>query len=90
MLTQILYTLDADGNVVETTRSVRLPAATGTGSLRPVSGGASAQVDYGGSYFDAANRLIDSVDMGNNSGSVWTNTGRRHAIQHGFAYDLRL
>ena len=32
-------------------------------------------MDYSGSYFDAANRLIDAVDMADNGGSPWTNTG---------------
>ena len=75
VLTQTEYGYDADGNVIETTTSDRLSTASGTGPLAPASGGASAQVDYSGSYFDAANRLIDAVDMGNNGGSPWTNTG---------------
>jgi len=66
------YAHDANGNVVLTTRAQRWPDATGTGALGDHDTQPHARVSYTGSYYDRADRLLASVDVGTNGNSVWT------------------
>jgi RHS repeat-associated protein len=78
VLNQTQYTYDADGNVIMATTRQRFDDASTTskGSLgTPTStGSAHARVSYLLSYYDAANRLIETVDAGTN-GAVLNGAG---------------
>jgi RHS repeat-associated protein len=66
------YTLDADGNVTETTLRRRFDDQTGTGALGTPTSGVLARVSFEGFYYDKAERLVATVDVGTNGGSAWT------------------
>ena len=67
--TQTAY--DADGNAIETIDSQRFDNATGSGALgTPTSG--VGRVYYAASYYDNADRLTATVDVGTNGGTAWT------------------
>jgi RHS repeat-associated protein len=74
LLTQTENTLDADGNTILTVSRDRFhdDATSSEGSLGTPSSGIHARVMYMASYFDAANRLTDSVNVGTNGGSSYT------------------
>src|ERR1019366_4100884 len=63
---------DADGNAVETIVSQRFHNATGTGALGTPTSGVGARVYYAASYYDNADRLTATVDVGTNGGPAWT------------------
>jgi YD repeat-containing protein len=63
---------DADSNVIETIDSQRFHNATGTGPLGTPTSGIEARVYYAANYYDNADRLTASVDVGTNGGTAWT------------------
>jgi RHS repeat-associated protein len=74
VLTQTENTLDADGNTILTTTRDRFhdDSTSSEGGLGTPTSGIHARVSYMASYFDAANRLTDSVNVGTNGGSAYT------------------
>ena len=77
VLEQTLNTYNADGLLIETVRRQRFDndptSSSGDGDLAGPSGGNLASRDYyTGMYYDAADRLTDSVNVGTNGGSAWT------------------
>jgi RHS repeat-associated protein len=72
VLTQAEWTYDANGNPILVTTRDRFHDATGTGALGTPTSGVPARVSYGANYFDAADRLTASVDVGTNGGSAYT------------------
>jgi RHS repeat-associated protein len=71
VLEQLETTYDADSNVIETIDRQRFHNATGTGALGSPTSGIGARDYYSTYYYDAANRLMASVDVGTNGGSVY-------------------
>jgi RHS repeat-associated protein len=78
VLEQTLNSYDGDGNQTETVHRQRFDSdptqagAGGTGDLAGPTGGSLASRDYyTANYYDAANRLTDSVNVGTNGGVVW-------------------
>ena len=69
--TETVY--DGDGNAIETIDRQRFHNATGTGALGDPSSTTApqARVYYTGSYYDAADRLTATVDVGTNGGTAW-------------------
>ena len=77
LLEQTLTSYDPFGNPIVITRRQRFDndptTSAGDGDLLGPSGGNLASRDYySADYYDAANRLTDSVDVGTNGGSAWT------------------
>ena len=71
VLSQTQYVYDGDGNVVETIESDRLPsdADATTGALAGSGGGTvPARVSYTVDYYDAADRLTGTLDLGTDGG----------------------
>lgn len=75
VLEQAEYTYDANSNVILTTSRQRFHNASGTGELGSPSSGIGARVSYAASYYDALDRVTDSVNVGTNGGSAWTRPG---------------
>ena len=67
VLTEMDYTYDADGNVTLAASRDRFHDETGTGASARRRRGVLARVSYSASYYDLANRLTDSVDVGGTS-----------------------
>jgi YD repeat-containing protein len=67
--TETIY--DADSNTIETIDRQRFDDATGTGALGDATTGVHARVYYTGNYYDSADRLVASVDVGTNGGTPW-------------------
>ena len=63
---------DKDGNVILSTTRQRFDNASGTGVLGSPSSGIGARVSYTANYYDNADRLTASVDVGTNGGSSYT------------------
>ena len=61
-----------DSNAIETIDSQRFDNATGTGTLGTPTSGIGARVYYAAAYYDDADRLTASVDVGTNGGTAWT------------------
>jgi RHS repeat-associated protein len=72
VLEQNQMVFDDDGNAIETIDSQRFDNATGTGPLGNPSSGIGARVYYAANYYDNADRLTSSVDVGTNGGTAWT------------------
>jgi RHS repeat-associated protein len=72
VLEQAETTYDGNGNVLLTTTRQRFDDATGTGALGTPTSGVHARVYFMGNYYDKANRLTDTVNVGTNGGSAWT------------------
>ena len=71
VLSQTQYVYDGDGNVVETVESDRLPTdADATAGALAGSGGGTvpARVSYTVDYYDAAERLTGTLDLGTDGG----------------------
>jgi RHS repeat-associated protein len=88
--TQGVY--DADGNVVETVTRQRFDDETALGALGDAGTAPKARVSYAASYYDAADRLTASVDVGTNGGSAWTRpsgvpTGSGTVLVTSYAYN---
>ncbi len=76
VLEQNDYVYDADGNVIMQTNRQRFDDDTHTGALGgPQSGGSTpkARVSYVDSYYDAADRMTDSVNLGTAGGLLLGN-----------------
>jgi RHS repeat-associated protein len=73
VLSQMEYTYDDNGNVIETVDRERTSDASGTGELGTATTGVSARVTYSGAYYDSLDRLTDTVNVGTNGGTTpWT------------------
>jgi YD repeat-containing protein len=75
VLEQAQTVYDADSNAIETVSRQRFHNASGTGPLGSPTSGVVARVYYAAAYYDAADRLTASVDVGTNGGSAWTRPG---------------
>ncbi|MFO0848770.1 MAG: hypothetical protein U0871_09480 [Gemmataceae bacterium] len=75
VLAQAEVTYDANGNVLLTTTRDRFHDASGTGALGTPSSGVAARVSYAAAYYDLADRLTASLDVGTNGGSSYTRPG---------------
>jgi RHS repeat-associated protein len=72
VLEQAECNYDADGNVILTTTRQRNHDETTTGALGNASTTPKARVSYMADYYDAANRLTATADIGTNGGSSYT------------------
>jgi YD repeat-containing protein len=63
---------DAASNVIETVGKQRFHDETATGALGGPTTGPLARVYYAGAWYDAANRLTATADVGTNGGTAWT------------------
>ena len=74
VLTQTLTAYDADGNPILVTTKDRFNTDTSsdTGALGNVTTGPEARVSYVASYYDKADRLIETADFGTNGGAAFT------------------
>jgi RHS repeat-associated protein len=73
ILEQAEYTYDAASNVIQTTNRQRFHDASTTafGSLGTPTAGIPARVSYATSYYNSADRLTASVDVGTNGGVAY-------------------
>ena len=74
VLSQTQYLYNGDGEVTETITSDRFNTDhdSATGALGTPTSGVEARVYYSGNYYDLADRLIATVDVGTNGGTAWT------------------
>ncbi len=74
VLTQTLTTYDGDGNAILVTTKDRFDNDTSsdTGSLGNPTTGPEARVSYVANYYDAANRLTATANVGTNGGSSYS------------------
>ncbi len=96
---QTEVTYDAAGNAILTIRKDRLAEdTTSTGPLGDATGqfgdteGSVSRTSYVARYYDAANRLTDTVDVGTNGNTVWQRPsvvpqGSSSALVSHYAYD---
>jgi RHS repeat-associated protein len=77
ILEQTEYTYDAASNVIQTTNRQRFDDASTTalGVLGTPTSGIPARVSYATSYYDSADRLTASVDVGTNGGVSYVRPG---------------
>src|SRR5207248_9370065 len=76
VLSQIETTYDKDGNSIMVTDRERNHDETTTGALGNPSTAPKARVSYTTSYYDLANRLTASVDVGTNGRSEERRVGK--------------
>ncbi len=72
VLEQSESTYDADSNVIFVTMRQRFHDETATGALVSPSTSPKARVSYAAAYYDKAERLTASVNVGTNAGSAYT------------------
>ncbi|MFL5246024.1 MAG: RHS repeat-associated core domain-containing protein [Gemmataceae bacterium] len=72
VLSQVENTYDKDGNIILVTDRERNHDETATGALGNATTAPKSRVSYTASYFDLANRLTATVDVGTNGGTAWT------------------
>ena len=72
VLHQTENSYDSNSNVILVISKQHFHDDTGTGELGTVSTGNKARVSYQASYFDGADRLVNSVEVGTNGGSSFT------------------
>src|SRR5207302_1711153 len=72
VLSQAEIQYDGDGNALMTTDRERFHNETTTGALGNPTTAPLARVYYSPAYFDAANRVSASVNVGTNGGSAYT------------------
>jgi RHS repeat-associated protein len=72
VLSQIENQYDSNGNIILQTDRERFDSETATGALGNPNTAPLARVSYVASYFDAANRLVATVDVGTNGGAAYT------------------
>lgn len=72
VLSQTETTYDANSNPIFTISRDRFHDETGTGALDTPTSGVHARVSYSGAYYDLADRLIATVDVGTNGGSAYS------------------
>jgi RHS repeat-associated protein len=75
VLEQQETTYDANSNVILVTLRQRFHDETATGALGDPSTSPKARVSYMANYFDLADRLTDTVNVGTNAGSAYTRPG---------------
>jgi hypothetical protein len=77
VLSQTQTKYDGDGNVIETITSDRFntDSTSSYGALGSPTTGVEARVYYSGNYYDLADRLIATVNVGTNEGSAWDMPG---------------
>jgi len=75
VLSQVESSYDKDGNVLLVTDRERNHDETATGALGNPTTAPKARVSYTASYFDLANRLTATVDVGTNGGTAYTRPG---------------
>ena len=77
VLSQTEYTYDLNSNPIQTTTRERFHDASVSlfGSLGTPTSGVPARVSYTTSYYDAANRLTATVDVGTNGGVTYVRPG---------------
>ncbi len=78
VLSQSETTYDADGRTILRVTRERFHDATDTGALgnpASTSGTAKARVSYSAAYYDLANRVTDTLNVGTNGGSSWSRPG---------------
>ncbi len=75
VLSQVEPSYDIGGRTLMVTSKERFHDETGTGALGTPSTGVKARVSYGTNYFDKANRVTSSVNVGTNGGSAYTRPG---------------
>jgi RHS repeat-associated protein len=75
VLSQNEVTYDSNGNAIFTVNRERFHDETGTGALGTPTTGNKARVSYSANYYDIANRITDSVDVGTNAGSSYSRPG---------------
>ena len=68
-------TCDKDGNAILVTDRQRNHDETATGALGNPTTAPKSRVSYTASYFDLANRLTATVDVGTNGGTAYTRPG---------------
>ncbi len=71
VLSQSETTYDAGGRAILSVTRERMHTASATGAL----GTTATRVSFSAAYYDLANRLTDSVNVGTNGGSAWTRPG---------------
>jgi RHS repeat-associated protein len=72
VLEQTETAYDANGNAIQTTQRQRFDDETALGALGNPTTAPKARVYYSADYYDAADRLTASVDVGTNGGTAWT------------------
>ncbi len=72
ILEEKLSQYDGDGNVLLATTEQHFHNDTNTGELGNITTTPLARISYVANYYDAANRLIDSANIGTNGGSAYT------------------
>ena len=72
VLSQSEIQYDDAGNVLLTTNRERFHDANGIGPLGTATTGVPSRVSYTAMYYDKANRLTDSVDVGTHGGVAYT------------------
>jgi RHS repeat-associated protein len=72
VLEQSQTVYDADNNAIETIDRQRFDNAIGTGALGDPTSGIGARAYYAGAYYNAADRLTSTVNVGTNGGTAWT------------------
>ncbi len=72
---QVEYKYDAVGNVLLVTNRDGLSSDPNTGALTDPTHEPLARVSYTARYYDAANRLTDSVNVGTNGGTIYNRPG---------------
>ncbi len=72
VLSQVEMTYDADGNAILVVTRDRFHDETATGALGNATTAPKARVSYTAAYYDAINRVTDTVDVGTNGGSAYT------------------
>ncbi len=75
VLEQVEFAYDTGSHVILTTTKQHFHDDTGTGELGTASNGNKARVSYQAAYYDGADRLVNSVDVGTNGGSSYTRPG---------------
>ncbi len=75
VLEQVEFAYDTGSHVILTTTKQHFHDDTGTGELGTASSGNKARVSYQAAYYDSADRLVNSVDVGTNGGSSYTRPG---------------
>ena len=72
VLQQVETTYDSNSHAILVTAKQRFHDETGTGALGTATTGVKARVSYAASYYDGADRLTNTVDVGTNGGSSYT------------------
>ena len=72
VLSQIETQYDADGNAILSIDRERFDNETATGALGNATTTPKARVSYVATYYDAANRVTATVDVGTNGGTAYT------------------